>query len=327
MAFTRRIRRQILRSGAAVGFAGASLTVALQVGSLKAQAAAPHPIAPSYYISKNTNPSTSTLTNLGCSLGTLQGNTAGSLNIQAVLGFGAYKTSGNFTGWDANGVGWTPGQVSSLVQAFAAGYAYCSGSDLNSQLTISVMTNNSNSATNSSGYGAAFHNIVNGIANAVLATSYGNRVFVVGGIDAEPGYGSVSGTLGWMSGYAGTGGVSLTADMSADGLSTGSANYTATTPSVNGWTVEDIYQAFVPGNKTQIPQIYFNAQAIQWQKMSRYAATAHSQKIKFAGTMTEYGANSSTYAPDAGYDSLQTKLNADSLTAYTIPFDTDISWQ
>lgn len=331
----RTIRRQAARAsilgGSLVGAAGALLiTSATSAGAI-----APRPVSYSYYIEKNVAPTNTDLTNWGCALGTRQGQTPGGLDVVAGLGFGSQLTTGNYSGWGSGG--WTPAQVTGFVQSFAAGYAYCANAsgDANSKVTIVIATNNSGaSSTVSASYGQTFHQLVNNTSSSILPLSYGWRTLVVGGNDIEPGFSDYTHAQDWVNGYISTGGVALYSNASADGCPSSGGTPSGSTVCTGTWTVENVYAINNGNNTLIIPQIYRQAQAEQWYRLSAYGYATRNHKIRFAAEMTQRhschpvsrsGCTGLDWVADSGYDALQARLNADPNTTYTIPSATDVA--
>jgi hypothetical protein len=239
------------------------------------------------------------------------------------------------TGFSTGTDSYTWTNVSDFVKGFADGFAWCEGTDVNSKLTIVVGTNNSLNSSLTFSYGAAFHNHVNTIATLISGQSYSSRVTVVGGSDMEQDFGggsSVSGSRAWIDGYVSTGGVGAVNSSAASGCRTTTHN--GSDPCNNGWTTADVYYVNDAANVYPMPQVYASGNAPQWQQISAYSYAQYGYKIRFEGMMTSYsschpvwrnGCAGADWAPDQGYNALQSALNANQNTAYTVPFATDIA--
>ena len=329
----RRSKKQLRKS---VCFSSLALVASPFVpsGLQVASAAAPRPIARSYYVAKNNAPNVGNLQAWGCSLALDVAAVAGTQQPVAVLGFGAQKTSTNsYTGLSTS-ASWTTADVAALSREFADGYAYCIGSDT-SILKLAVTTNNSNSGSTTFAKGAQHKQNVNSISSTIEGTATGAKVDVYGGNDWEPGFGTATASIAWIDGFRSVGGVQLLINGSLDACPT-SGTYSAGTACVsnNSWTVDQLYYPYRNG-AIPLPQIYSNSLSEQWYRMSAYGKSATTYKLRFAAIMTQRSSCTPTvrpgcagldWLPDAGYDALQTKLNADPNTAYTIPGATDIAW-
>jgi hypothetical protein len=329
-------RRQVaMAASVAAGFANTTAVAALPS---TAAAAAPSPTGLSYYLG---GASTTTATNAGCTVGNLAA-TSGQQRLTSIIGFGSPRASGGASNWGYPD--YTSAQIQNLATSFINGFMYCANStgDTNSILRVVPTTTNDSNANTNGTHGTAWANMVNSLQAAVNANGWGGRVIVYGGSDIEPSFNaSVANTKAWVSNFIATAGVGkFVGKNSLDGCPTTGVYTAATTcnaPSSGGaaWKVDDLW--FVSGQQTDIamqpvPQLYVNAQAQQWYRMTQYSKANKGYKMYFLNTMSQVGAcsqvgcNPIPLSQNAAYDALQNLLNADSAITMMIEGDTDVRW-
>lgn len=271
--------------------------------------AAPTPTTSRYVQTTNYN----TLYNEGCSMG------SAGLSGVVVLDFGQP--------WDQNGVHgvytlgsfWaSPSQVESTAEAFLDGFWNCSGST--PFLHLAVGESNYGSEVTSAA-GQTWAGVVNALNSYISSKGYGSQEVARGAFDSEPGWNSYSVSAAQVNGYAGATSTYYYDFGSADGCPPyGNCN--------NNWGDGGLwYIAWGVKPAYTLPEIYYQANATQWQTLSLYSYQNESNgKDQFLGTMTEHAADSSTFTPQQGFDALQNAINADSRTAWTMTYSTDITW-
>ncbi len=293
----------------------------------------PPPATISRYI---TSTEYSLLYNLGCNRS--QAISSGQ-NATIILDFGqpAYQNGQYGTLlFDAAHSFRSTDQIKNGTFGFLGGFYTCRGTTPVS-LTLAVGTSNyGNGVTRE--HGVAWAQMVNNINTWVTSPpSYADKIAAVwAGIDAEPSWNSPAVTRAWVDGYAATStGQSLYANFgSCDGCPF--SGCPACVPN-NNWSRDDIwYVSWGATPAFPLPEIYLTngVNADQWYRMSLYAYTNHGYRMNFVGSLTQWnacqevgGCAGTDNRPEAGYLQLYNAVNADSRTAQTIRWSTDISWQ
>ena len=244
--------------------------------------------------------------NIGCSHGSYAASVGtGGL---VILDFGVQINSSESL--DFSGAYITDSQIQSEVVAYAHGYYACSG---NQPIEIAVGT--SNDGGGGSGFGGAWAYEMNGIQSAINSAGYGSKVTIYGGMDFEPNWSGLSGSVSsqsnaesWSNGFNNVSGRPFYVDYgSANGCpSSGSGSCN------NGWTqYGEYYVAYGSSPALAAPEIYYYVNAQQWEAinilnpMSFYAATG------------EYDRNSSTNTNSQAWGDLS------SLTGQDVPNSTE----
>jgi len=275
------------------------------------------------------------LYNLGCNRGQTISTTQ---DAAVVLDFGypSYdNTSGQYGAKLLTDLSFhSTGDIENGVKAFLYGFHYCSTSPVS--LTLSVGVNNSGAGVTRE-HGVAWAQMVNDLNTwVIIPPSYADKIAAVwGGIDAEPSWNSPAVTRAWVDGYAATyTGQSKYANFgSCDGCPY--SGCPACVPN-NNWSRDDIwYVSWGAAPAYPLPEIYLTSgvNADQWYRMSLYAYTNHGYRMSFVGSLTQWnacqevgGCAGTDNRPEAGYLQLYNAVNADSRTAQTIRWSTDISW-
>jgi hypothetical protein len=170
------------------------------------------------------------------------------------------------------------------------------------QVTVAIGTNND-------GDWAAYHATPRGRdwANLIDGLTTPANVNVVGADDIEANFASTEAQAeAWEQAYFG--------NTAADLVFNGALNDCPTvfgdrSTCAFGWTQADygrLTRHVVNGhNRTLVlPQIYFPVQAVQWANVAAHAGGA----LRFAGSLTEFAADSSTFTPDQGWAALYRAL-------------------
>lgn len=237
-----------------------------------------------------------------------------------LISFGKQVESGTRSFKDAETL-FTYDYLRDVALGYATGLHECRGGPW----TLVVATSNykleDTAAARS--YGAAWQRM---LAELSIAAPAG--VGIVGGIDLEPGWGSVNAAHAWVSAYT-AGVVPLVANASADGCPTRGVGGRC----ANGWTVDDL-AAMVWGDPTgtALPQIYRtdHAMAQQWGVLAR-TWIKRGGTPRFSGIMTQVRAChwvgirrcvGLDLAPGAALEALQARLPE----GIVVPAATDIGW-
>lgn len=288
---------------------------------------------------------------------TLGCNRAAGPTGTVVLAFGGpVWDSTLFWGVDPPGFAsfWTVGQVEARAKEFARGVYECRTAS--TSIAVVIGTSNDHFASGvTSGNGIAWATMVKAVQSYITAwPSWSPWVNAYGGNDVEPSFSTSTQMRNWYSGYGSVSSARRVYNFgSADAcpqsyaLSGGAyvSGQTATAGGcLNGWTQDDVYHAswghLLAWN---IPEIYtnydssgaFSAQAIQWERIVRYAKLRYSRTMLVSGVMVQYLAcqevgcdatldNTATQ----GYDQLWAALQYvdGGSGAQTPNWLTDISW-
>jgi hypothetical protein len=169
----------------------------------------------------------------------------------------------------------------SALEAYADGYASTQKS--NAPMLLALGTNNDGSVSYTSGQQWADY-VVDPVRSYVAAR-YPN-IAVAGANDIEPGfYAGVTASRSWLSGYLSATSAQFVFNGSADGCPTGTSGSQCN----NGWTTSDLHWlsgGAAPTRILSLPQIYNTSMPYQWRNIS----AAGSQKVNFAGPLTEWSA-------------------------------------
>lgn len=299
-----------------LGALASIVVVAFQMsGITPAQATAAKPPTDwSYYVLST---STSTAYNLGCNQGNFD-SSHGYSGSEAFLDFGG-QTDGR-TGTELiNGTVISNGTVESISEQFAEGYYVCTGSDTTSVLTMAIGTNNSFYGVDTAG-GETWADNVKAVETWV-ADNIG-QVAVWGGDDIEPGFSSESSAIAWSQGYADIGDSLYLNYGSADGCPETSSDNGGCN---NGWDQYDVwYVSWGSSPAVTAPEIYYSANASQWEMISLYGAQHQSGAVFYQGPLDEYDLNSGTNSSSAAWSDLWNDLAAHSSTSQTPPYSLEV---
>lgn len=294
----------------------------------------PPPYTTSWYM--NTVDSTSVY-NMGCTLGTHDLNTAGTQDNVVILMFGKPSKSGTTFGTIIyNQAFASTTQIATAAEQFGKGYYICTGSDTASTVKIVVGTSNYWSGTNHVNYahGAAWAQMVNSVGAWLQTQGYSSQSTAVGGSDMELSWNTVAATKDWVNGYDSADQYALYDFGDAAGCtSTSSGNQNCN----NGWKSEDVW--FISWGAPPaypLPQIYntLGTQAKQWYRLSRYSFDYHGGRMGIVGALTQWqacqqrgGCSGVDNTPATGWTQLWTQLNNDANTAQSLRWSTDMKWR
>jgi hypothetical protein len=277
-----------------------------------------------------------TLHDLGCNRGTtiLPGQ-----DDIIILDFGypAYdSSSGQYGVWLFSGPFRSTAQITNAVEGFMSGFYNCSPSGV--KLTVAVGVNNSGAGVTRE-HGMAWAQMVNNLNAWIVGPpypSYADKLTAYGAIDAEPGFGTAAATRAWVDGYA-AGFIGLSKYVNFGSCDSCPFTGCPTCVPSNGWTLDDIwYVSWKLLPALPLPEIYRTdgANADQWYRMSLYSYTNHNSRMNFVGSLTQWnacqevgGCAGTDNSPGDGYLQLYNAINADSRTAWSMPWSTDMSWQ
>lgn len=313
-----------------------------------AYAATMPPTSPSYYGTANTT----TSYNAGCSLGTDDKNSGFSGYKYVIISYGAPQYNGTNYGASIFGSGfYTTRQIADAVDQFAKGYYICTGSNTAAKIIIGVGTSNSKAASYSiftqgstvvKNHGSTWSAMVSQIASELISNGWSSQTSVQGAIDIEPNfYGSKTLTRTWVDGYSASLSNNFVNFGAADGCPT-----SGTGTCDNGWTLDDMYYVSWGNAKAlAFPEIYSTTEstlsngtvtdtnAKQWYNISKQAVNAGSSKISFTGALSQYtacsqvgGCSGTDATPLKSWWYLYNALNADTQTASTPVYSSDIRW-
>lgn len=174
--------------------------------SVKAVTAPPY--TTSYYMNTS-SPSTlpSDAYTMGCNLGTHDRDTSGTQDNVVVLLFGQPAIQSGIYGtyvWGTRGGAPYPflstTLIANVMQNFAQGYYFCTGSDLASQLYLSAGVNNYGAGVTNA-HGRAWATMINSINSWVITNGYSSQVKIRAAADIEPDFGSAAAAKAWVNGY------------------------------------------------------------------------------------------------------------------------------
>lgn len=212
--------------------------------------------------------------------------------------------------------------IESAVQGFLTGYYTCGGTGF---IRLGVGTSNYRGATGYA-HGQAWAQIVNRLNDWVSSPpSWADRIGVRGANDIELDWNSVANSRAWVDGY--TSAYQGESYFYNYGDAAGCPPYGSCD---NGWRQEDVwYVSWGAPPAYPVPEIYNNATAQEWYRISLYGYTNHGQAVQILGTLTQWAAAGycCTNTPEQGWQQMMNALNGDSRTRQDIPYSTDITWQ
>jgi hypothetical protein len=276
---------------------------------------------------------TQKLYNLGCDLGHRDRDLPGTQNNIVVLAMGKpVRQSGQEGAYLWGSPIFSP-TITSMAEQFGRAYYICTGSDLTSQLRLTIGTSNYFYGTNfvTYGHGQQWARIVNAVGSWFARYGYDRQVTVAGASDMELGWNSAYTTTQWVNGYLSLNSYPLYNYGDAAGCpNCGGGTYI--------WSRYDVWYiswGASIGEIAPLPLIYHNDgdHARQWAGIALYSATSRNSRMNFAGVMTQSGAcqqvgcNSTLdNTPEEGWTQLWTELGKDSRTSSSLPWATDIEW-
>ena len=313
-----------------VAMVGAALFVvgALVVRGREVAWAAP-PTTTSRYLATVDGP---TLYNEGCS----QGRAAES--GLAILDFGQPWFQNGTYGtilFDAVGTFASTSQIESAVEQFLSGYWACSPSS--TFVRLGIGTSNFHGAT-STGHGQAWGGLVSAVSTWISSPpSFAAQEAARGASDLEMGWNTAPDSRAWADGFSAATSLPYYDYGDCEGCPTGGAvSSVPGAPLNNGWTQEDVwYVAYGAPSAYPVPEIYLTSgtNAAQWQQLSLYAYLNHAAAIHILGALTQYqacltggGCPGADNTPNQGWSQLSSALNADTRTAQTLNWASDLTW-
>lgn len=293
------------------------------------------------------------LYNRGCDLGTRDKNLPGIQDNVVILAFGGPRSLGNgvYGARLFNATRASTSQIAAAVQSFGQGYYFCTGSDLQSTVSIGIGTNNykwpgchddpefpCSTYQVTYAHGRAWAQMVNAVNQWFVSNGYSSQVRAAGANDIELGWNTYEATIDWLNGYDSANlyeminfaAIPGCPRFSAPGAQCGSSGYI--------WSKEQVWRVIWGSPPVRpLPQIYANngVNAQQWYLMSVYAYQTHGLAIVFSGVMTqslacidrpEAACAVIGNTPLAGYTQLSSLVNGDPRTAHHIRWSTDIAW-
>lgn len=284
--------------------------------------------------------------NLGCNQGTDDRNRAGTQQRLVILAFGTPALSGSTYGVYLSGTAKfaSRAQLEPAAEQYARGYYLCTGTDLDSTISLALGETNYGSqvASNATQQGRAWSNFVEDVRDWVGSGGYGTQVYVEGAFDMEVAWNGSGTSLPLLAGFDSINSGLASYDYgSADGCpSSGRGNCVAGSHS---WSLDQRYQA-AWGNfdSYSIPQIYTpsGSQAVQWGNITRYGSHQYNAPIQFSGSLTQQGACNYDVAhgdsnpcmgtdnsPGTGWNQLYYQANQEAGTAMSPQYSDDITWE
>lgn len=237
-----------------------------------------------------------------------------------LISYGKQVAGGTRSFEDADTL-FTYAHLRDVALAYAGGLIECRGG----AWTLAVATSNYKleDPERATEYGLAWQRML-----IELTDRAPDGVKIVGGIDLEPGWGSVDAAHAWVSAYT-AGPVPLVANASADGCPTRGVGGRC----ANGWTVDDLAtMVWEDPTGTALPQIYRtdHAMAQQWGVLAR-TWIRRGGTPRFVGVMTQVRAchwvgirrcTGLDLDPEAARTALQALLPE----GIEVPAATDVGW-
>lgn len=197
-------------------------------------------------------------------------------------------------------------QLVTLVQAYIRGYETNANRSTSTPFVIAAGTSNSLTAavpgnvlspSQTAAHGQAwFNSVVKPLSSSVLGLAA--PVTVWAGSDTEESsdgnWYDAAPSRAWIDGYSAAAGAAKPCVASTTGLSVDYGDYV---PSEPGWTPADVYHvAWGAPAACAVPEIYYSANATEWQSLNQWAAGAGQPLISFVGVLSENQANGSLTA-------------------------------
>jgi hypothetical protein len=271
----------------------------------------------SYYMN---TVNTSTLYDLGCALGTARSGGSAPQDSVVFLDYGqAQLRSGVYGTYDFGGAYRTVTQIRAAGVAFAHGFWVCTASNLAAKVSVALGTNNYADFCKTCGmtdseiaaFGTAWANMITGANSDISSGGYASQATAVGGVDIEPSWGTTTTARSWASHYNSAASSVYYDNGSADGCPQ-SGTVKAAGPCNNGWHQNDeYYVGWQLSYAWSVPEIYIDAQAKEWQQISKWATLNALSKISFAGAMS----TTTGYSPSSAWTDLVNRSAADAATA------------
>ncbi|MCA1833293.1 MAG: hypothetical protein ABR548_00615 [Actinomycetota bacterium] len=247
-----------------------------------------------------------------------------------VLDFGRPAVSGTSYGTIIFGANTfrSVAQIEAAAKSFLTGYWRCS--PYYTRITLLIGTSNYGGSVSYS-HGKAWSGMVNNVLAWIGSQQYTVQEDVAAGSDIELSWNTATASRTWVDGYG-----SIDVRPAYDyGDAAGCPPYGSCN---NGWRQEDVwYVSWGAPPAWPLPEIYTTnaSMASEWYRMSLYGYSAHGYRMNIGGAMTQYQAcldvggcsTGTNNTPSAGWSQLYGKLNADSRTAQSLPWSTDITWK
>jgi hypothetical protein len=273
----------------------------------------------SYYVtSSNPQPLRAT----GCQDGTTDAD-SGQTQRLTVLDFGGQYADGSGTRPVRGPAKLTNAQIEQLAANYAQGWYTCTGGDSSPVLTLGIGTNNSLRDVNASG-GAAWAKVVAAVADTEAPVT--DRVVVDGANDIETEFSTPAAALSWAAGYdaAGTGSSYLDYGDAGGCPQTTSNNGDCN----NGWNQYDVWEvSWGEPAALPLPEIYYPANAAQWNQISDYGNTHQGAAVTFPGDLSEYAADPTTLDPVQSWATLASYLDTPNGNTATGQWRADIQYE
>ncbi len=282
----------------------------------------------------------------GCDLGKRDLGLPGAQDNMVILDFGGPRNLGSgvygarlFT----TALWVSTSQIASAVEWYGLGYYICTGTDLESTLSIGIGTNNytfdgTDLYAVTYDHGAAWAKMVNQVNQWFVDNGYSRQINAAGANDIELSWNSYDATRAWLDGYMSAGKYEMLnfgalpgcPYFKSPGAQCGSYPYL--------WSRDQAwYVTWGAGPVYSVPEIYANSgvNAEQWYLMSVYAYQNHGLAMEFRGVMTQWLACQVRHDADCdpldntalqGWNQLSGLVNGNATTAHQIRWSTDISW-
>ncbi len=263
---------------------------------------APRP-APAWYVNST---STRTAAHHGCVAGRAQNAGITLLffgqpqNRGGREGTLLFNSSSSFATDDADG---------NVAEAFGRGYYNCLPNSSNARLGVAISQNNGGSDVGTAS-GRAWGAEVQRVRHFFNARGYYFNVTGSGADDIESGqgFGPPGPALAWVRGFAAQTVSALYNAGSLDGCPPfGSCE--------NGWSQGSYSAATSTGGALPLPEIYYKANAMEWQRLSLYRVKHGASHLFFPGPLSEHQAKPDTLPSPDAWASLFTAINRDSRTS------------
>lgn len=273
--------------------------------------------------------SATTLFDMGCSLGTARSGGSAPQDAVVFLDFGQAQLRGGVYGtFDFGGVYRTVTQIRAASVAFAHGFWLCTGSNLSATVSIAIGTSNFSDFCERCGmtdaevaaFGTAWANMVTSTNNDISNAGYASQATAYGGADIEPGWGKPTVARSWASHYNSAASYGYfnygSADACPQSGTVKAAGPCDTYTDPNGkkftWHQNDLYNiSWQLLYANSVPEIYIDAQAKQWQQISKWATLNSLAKISFTGAM----ATTTGFSTLNSWTDLVNRCAADAATA------------
>ena len=226
-------------------------------------------------------------------------------------------------------------QITTASESFLQGYWDCVPGGSASFITLAIGLNNykgyTTTSTHAYSHGQAWGMMVNNVNDWIATQGFDSYEIAAGADDMEMMYNSAPHTRAWADGYASVSQYTYYDYGDAAGCPPyGSCN--------NGWTQADVtYVSWDLDPAFPLPEIYTTneSQAREWYQMSLYSYNnpGPNGHMIISGSFTQYGAcqitqgcGSENNTPSQGWTQLWKRLNADSRTAQSLDYSSDITW-